>query len=562
MTMSAPTAATSLFGSVSTATPSTATATGSIGSAATITSTPTPITTAAAPTTGTTTIAAGTDARTSLFVSQTAEYSKAIRFWFDWPSLEMYPSKTYSKTVRPKSTKPGDDIQFQCTVKQVEDCFVLNLVMAKDEDFQKMLWVKSATILSTDGSVRRTCSTNAWPSSRMINVSGPLEAGLLPKTILSKYVVQVILSNESIFPESPVLADDLPHSTHCDGILIRMLEDVNSYDVFFDFEVPETFDTALAADVGESLDISMAEAGGGSRDNLGVKRYEVKDKKEDYVVAVEDGNKERVIAENKNATTDRESNKNNTNNNYTTGEAKVKDENQGQDKGKGRSVNDESAASTNNNMQNQNFGVNEGSSTPATVATAAAITTATIPTTRTESVGAHKLVLAGSNYFKTMFSSSFAEGGPGVKRVIIKDTDIHCFRLLIEFLYLGRLRASTYPKILTEDQAVDELPTWEDVYLVADRYDVPALRQMAVVRLLAGLDGSWAVSFLFRTAYLFEDLRPRLIRYVAQHCMAKIVDKKLQKQYFDHPECSSIFGEIMSELWSSVSRQARSTTAN
>ncbi|KAF9164380.1 hypothetical protein BGX21_008521 [Mortierella sp. AD011] len=176
-------------------------------------------------------------------------------------------------------------------------------------------------------------------------------------------------------------------------------------------------------------------------------------------------------------------------------------------------------------------------------------TAETSATTIWDKVGAHKIVLSQFDYFKTMFSSSFAEGGPGVKTIKIKDTDIQCFRLLIEYLYLGRLGLFSVPRTLTEDDAKDSLPTWEDVYLIADRYSIVDLRRMAASRILSGLSTTWALPFLFRTAYLFDDLRLPVITFVSQNSMEEIVGKDALAKYYDHPECGSIMADLLAALW-------------
>ncbi|KAG0017244.1 hypothetical protein BGZ80_008502 [Entomortierella chlamydospora] len=176
-------------------------------------------------------------------------------------------------------------------------------------------------------------------------------------------------------------------------------------------------------------------------------------------------------------------------------------------------------------------------------------TVETSATTIWDKVGAHKIVLSQFDYFKTMFSSSFAEGGPGVKTIKIRDTDIQCFRLLIEYLYLGRLGLFSVPRTLTEDDAKDSLPTWEDVYLIADRYNVVDLRRMAASHILLGLSTAWALPFLFRTAYLFDDLRSPVIAFVVQSSMDEIVGKDALAKYYDHPECGSIMADLLAALW-------------
>ncbi|ORZ09069.1 hypothetical protein BCR41DRAFT_140529 [Lobosporangium transversale] len=176
--------------------------------------------------------------------------------------------------------------------------------------------------------------------------------------------------------------------------------------------------------------------------------------------------------------------------------------------------------------------------------------------TTIEVVTAHKIVLSQFEYFRTMFSSSFAEGGPGAKTIRIKDTDPQCFRILIEHLYLGQLTSNMEPRITTEDFVQENVPTWEDVYLVADRYNVTELRDRAAERILRNLSTAWVVPFLFRTAYLFEDLRLPVIKYIVQFCMSSVAAKDALAKYYEHEECSSIMADILKELWTAKTNTA------
>lgn len=58
------------------------------------------------------------------------------------------------------------------------------------------------------------------------------------------------------------------------------------------------------------------------------------------------------------------------------------------------------------------------------------------------------------------------------------------------------------------------------------------------------------ISFLLRTAYLFEELREPVVKYVARTCGAEISKKSVQQEYADHPERAELCGEIISELFS------------
>ncbi|KAI8594564.1 hypothetical protein EDD21DRAFT_393382 [Dissophora ornata] len=502
---------TGLFGSTSTATPSTATANGLFGS----TSTATPSTAATSVTFGSAT-STPTAAESSGVItldnrSANTAGPRSIRFTFQWDPTQVTSTKSHTLTVR--SISP-ESYQFLCSVKRVEDCFLFNVKCLLEKDFLAMQWVTYATINTPDGMVRNTKVVKHWPQSRMINLSDPMPSGRFSKNLSGMLAVDIVLSNDTSVLSGTF--GDTSNYSHSDSILARMLDESDSHDVFFEFEVPEsTYEEWEVEECDEDAgalksDIDDHESANDENDDENASEEDVDDEDkddEDKDDATANGEDDEIVTVN------------------------------AEDKGKGIRKDTVSEGESDNNPKSSDN------------AKTILIPVTTTKNTRTEIVGAHKVVLSHFEYFKTMFSSSFAEGGPGIKRIKIQDTDIFCFRLLIEFLYLGRLRRGTLPMVLTEDQAKDHLPTWEDVYLVADRYDVPQLRRMAVDRILLGLDSQWAVDFLFRTAYLFEDLRLPVIRFVVRKSMSSIVNKSVQQTFYDHPECSSVFGEIIAELW-------------
>ncbi|KAF9395903.1 hypothetical protein CPC16_006186 [Podila verticillata] len=162
-------------------------------------------------------------------------------------------------------------------------------------------------------------------------------------------------------------------------------------------------------------------------------------------------------------------------------------------------------------------------------------------------VGAHKLVLSHWPYFKKMIDAK--GGGPGKTRIYIRDVDWIAFRVLIRFLYTGRLPPSLEPTIIFADgDTKDGETSWEDLFLVADHCEVDELRQIALTTILSKLTLEGAIPFLFRVAHLHEDLRTPVVKYVATTCGAEISKKSVQQEYADHDECVAIFGEIITEL--------------
>ncbi|KAI9236323.1 MAG: hypothetical protein BYD32DRAFT_437535 [Podila humilis] len=169
--------------------------------------------------------------------------------------------------------------------------------------------------------------------------------------------------------------------------------------------------------------------------------------------------------------------------------------------------------------------------------------------TTTSTVGAHKLILAQWPYFSMMFESGFSEGGPGEKRIRVKDTKAPTFKLLLRYMYTEKLSEFSQPTVAYRDAITNmEEVSWEDLYLAADRYEVDALRQNALGHLLPGSKSEGVIPFLFRTAYLFEELRTPVIKHIAMICSSEIADKTTQQIYADHPQCRELFGEIIAQL--------------
>ncbi|KAF9196884.1 hypothetical protein BGZ50_005959 [Haplosporangium sp. Z 11] len=426
------------------------------------------------------------------------EYNKSIQFRLKWYASILTKEKSVSQAFRTSN----DEYDFDCRVTTFDDHLQFDIVLPNEEQRKKLEWVTTATIQSLDRAFRTVTLTTPFPKELTLSISSPILAtSISPDRLgLGMYVIDVSLTS-----------DDIPRAnyqgpgpmTHSDFVLGKMLDDTSSHDVFFEFETPwfELHNSDGKNDGDDFIDGGENEAEDMDEDELEVV------KKADECAEEDEEQKEN---------------------------GDIKDAERRSKKGKVsfvKSTGDHGntgAASTNIMRKKRVF-----PKVPTIMAT----------------VSAHKVVLSQFDYFKTMFSSSFAEGGPGTKRITIKDTDVYCFRLLIEFLYLGQLRPSTTPKELSEEQATDHRPTWEDVYIIADRYNVPELRRLAGSRIVAGLNGTWVVPFLFRTAYLFDELRQPVIKYVVKNKMTQVASKKTQEEYFDHPECSAIFGEIISELW-------------
>lgn len=55
--------------------------------------------------------------------------------------------------------------------------------------------------------------------------------------------------------------------------------------------------------------------------------------------------------------------------------------------------------------------------------------------------------------------------------------------------------------------------------------------------------------FLFRTAYLFADLRDPVIKYAAQSCGSTLASKSARAKYMDHPESAELFGDLLEQMY-------------
>lgn len=166
-----------------------------------------------------------------------------------------------------------------------------------------------------------------------------------------------------------------------------------------------------------------------------------------------------------------------------------------------------------------------------------------------DTIGAHKLVLCQWPYFKAMFESDFAEGGTGNKTIRIKDASPKAFHMLLRFMYTGKLPDDAQPTtVYMGPLKKDTDASWESVYLLAHRYDIQELVDFTRENILSNLDPEESVPFLFRTAYLFVDLREPVIKYAAQSCRSTFGSKSARAKYLDHPEIAELFGELLEQM--------------
>ncbi|KAF9150262.1 hypothetical protein BG015_007930 [Linnemannia schmuckeri] len=493
---------------------------------------------------------------TPSFTSQAPQLqcTKEIRFRFEWApeniSILLGIGLTQQFRVR-----EGDVDTLQCSLLQTPDTFKMTLEFATNHKGNNQSWLQTLSVFTVDQK-RLTSTAVFWPSARQFHCSWPKSETTLVKNAEGRYGVDVLLSSEkSGVKFNPTTSTT--YTDHCDSILGKMLDDPSSYDVFFEFDPPESFSEseveigASDSETGFVEKIEIEDEGYQQEDdgNVGVREFKTTFADRTERSIKEPGEPSSTPLLDTKSTAE-----------PTDGVDRGHDKDRGRDRGlqwplDKVDLHDEEAyvdafdAKVMTGAEHVYTALDNTSN--------ALITPPTTTKSRTpivETLGAHKLVLSQYEYFKTMFSSSFAEGGPGIKRIKIKDSDIHCFRLLIQFLYLGRLRLWNAPTVLTQDcPMVKHQPSWEDVYLIADRYSIAELKEMAGTRIIQGLSSEWAVPFLFRTGYLFEEMRHALIKYVVKNNMDEISHKKTQEAYFSHPECTAIFGEIIAELWTSKS---------
>ncbi|KAF9301601.1 hypothetical protein BGZ74_006512 [Mortierella antarctica] len=183
-----------------------------------------------------------------------------------------------------------------------------------------------------------------------------------------------------------------------------------------------------------------------------------------------------------------------------------------------------------------------GQAPPLTVDTASVGTESTL--------GAHRLVLSQWPYFKTMFEGGFVESSPGEKRILIKDVNMQTFKLLLRFMYTGTLPLDAEPKTMYKSFMTKQEASWEQVFTAAHRYNISELCRWAQEKILAGLTSFMSVDFLFRTGYLYDELRRPVIKYIAKNCGTHIATKTIRDRYKDHPDIVDILGEVFEQYFS------------
>ncbi|KAF9395904.1 hypothetical protein CPC16_006187 [Podila verticillata] len=165
-------------------------------------------------------------------------------------------------------------------------------------------------------------------------------------------------------------------------------------------------------------------------------------------------------------------------------------------------------------------------------------------------LGAHRLVLTQWPYFRAVFDGGFTESSPGEKRIMINDVQADTFKLLLRFMYTGKLPLDAQPKNVYTSFMTKQHLSWEQIFAAAYRYNIPELCQLAQEKILTGLSPSMSVDFLFRTGYQYDELRGPVIKYIAKNCGSQVATKTSRDKYKNHPDIIDILGELFEQYFS------------
>ncbi|KAG0333096.1 hypothetical protein BG000_009484 [Podila horticola] len=155
-------------------------------------------------------------------------------------------------------------------------------------------------------------------------------------------------------------------------------------------------------------------------------------------------------------------------------------------------------------------------------------------------------------YFKSMFESGFKEGGSGAKKPIrINGVKPKTFQMIIQFMYMGTLPPTSATLYEDGDISADKA-SWEGLYIAADLYRIDDLRKLALTTIEAKLDSAAAVEFLFRSAYLYAEMREPVVRCIAKEHHTEISKREVREVHKAHAEFSELLGELYDALHEQV----------
>ncbi|KAF8946039.1 hypothetical protein BGZ52_009111, partial [Haplosporangium bisporale] len=95
-------------------------------------------------------------------------------------------------------------------------------------------------------------------------------------------------------------------------------------------------------------------------------------------------------------------------------------------------------------------------------------------------------------------------------------------------MHVGRLPQDVDTIVVCTDKLEDEKEaSLEDLFLVGHRYNVPQLYNEVASLILQKLDAFNCIAFLFRSAYMFNELREPVIEIVAKIRRNQIVKRAI-----------------------------------
>lgn len=158
-------------------------------------------------------------------------------------------------------------------------------------------------------------------------------------------------------------------------------------------------------------------------------------------------------------------------------------------------------------------------------------------------IRAHKLFLCQWLYFQSMLKVD-TQRVVQEKQIQVQDTKETAFLFLLKFMYVKRLPQDIDTMPVCVDETKDEEASLEDLFHVSHRYDVLPLYKQVTSLIIQKLDASNCIAFLFRSAYMFSELREPVIKIVAKICGDQFAKRSIRDQYNDHPDYADIMGDL------------------
>ncbi|KAG0345348.1 hypothetical protein BG004_003782 [Podila humilis] len=443
---------------------------------------------------------------------------QSLTFQFQWDdSLE--DNEEYSLYM-----SNDKQLSFFCSIQKHGEEFRLEVFNVRTEMFRRMLWFKSAIIRDKN----RTFTVYSdlklhHPGHRNTNAfsfTTPLLAKDLEKCA-GTYDIEIRISNLAM---DPIQANP---TYHRETLLDKLLEDTSTHDVFFQFQVTQDSSSTLKTEQGYQVKSRMPT----TSIDKGKRRHSSNEEIHSFVADLEHSDNLKTVA-NKNSSI-----------NHTRKDAEDSNVD-------GMNPNNDKSCKANESHNEEIF---ESSIVD---------------------VGAHASVLSQFPAFRILLSFGSFARDTNVKKVIkmtenIQGDKVGVFRILLQFIYLGEIRPRSHPLFVTADALSCEsssdgtyqipVPTWEDLYLLSERYQITGLSYLAAEKITEHLETKWAIPFLFRTGYKFPKLRKAVSKFIVENCMEMLLQDAVKKKYLNHEECSALFAEMMAEMWKRTSSSPSSS---